>query len=658
MYKLLKRFVPRTIYGRTGPLGIRKFSTKFNSGKLLEAVSELSMYGIHLNKFPSMVFIGPQSTGKTSLVEAIINASGLFPVDMKMATKTPMHITTLKSDNASYQVGDKEYYRLSDAAQEISRLNENVNVRQINIVVRSPNLCNTIFYDLPGLFSTTDSSDDPEISNRFKKEVKNMVGNFLSKKNIVPVVVHSAPSDPATNAALKFLYRNHRAEDAIGVITKVDLLEGQNTSYLQKMLNDEAYKLGHGYCAVVLLNDMDKQNGMTIEDKKEFEKKYFAQHTHFKKAGVPTLCSMISDILAQKISENIPTIVKNIDDKIESLQHSKNFLHGIIDGNNTNLSRNLEIMAEKLVTSAPERAEFEQQLKQRFGKDIRTHLSDHLAKQPVIIEPSDKLVDNHIIKYLKNKHITDENFGDLFSYGHTTTIFLDNETLRRYYGNEQYLAFMSEFIEPYVNDNLGVKRRQWIKQLMVCFDKLLKDETIHHIIKNNTIQLLCQYITDDPYLNESDKKFVEYIINEIGNEIFESKIKYCISAIINLEKRPIIHQRDIQKYLYDNYRHVFGIERGLFGHTAHKKRLEIFGQLWNEANINLAIGNMIDNCYRNVAVNLIDVILKEIVQRIIDMFRKEYATKQRDEMSKKIKKLQEIREILTGNVAPVNDENC
>jgi len=67
-----------------------------NSGRLLAAISDAKQMGVELSHFPNVVVIGPQSSGKSSVIEALCGKD-ILPKAMKMSTMKPTHITLIKS---------------------------------------------------------------------------------------------------------------------------------------------------------------------------------------------------------------------------------------------------------------------------------------------------------------------------------------------------------------------------------------------------------------------------------------------------------------------------------------------------------------------------------------------------------------------------------
>src|SRR5579885_515464 len=85
----------------------RRVST--NTSKLFSAISELDRdYGIKLKSFPKVVVVGPQSSGKSSVIEAICGET-ILPKAMRMATLKEIHLTTIRSHNKKFKVASKEF---------------------------------------------------------------------------------------------------------------------------------------------------------------------------------------------------------------------------------------------------------------------------------------------------------------------------------------------------------------------------------------------------------------------------------------------------------------------------------------------------------------------------------------------------------------------
>jgi hypothetical protein len=111
---------------------------------------------------------------------------------------------------------------LEKAKDEVEKQNQNSGIFTVNMIIWSPNVHNSIITDLPGLFYSQSIEED-DLSKSFKQ----MTINYLNLPNNIPIVVHSAPADPATNQGLHLVNKNNKTEDALGVISGLDMLKGK-----------------------------------------------------------------------------------------------------------------------------------------------------------------------------------------------------------------------------------------------------------------------------------------------------------------------------------------------------------------------------------------------------------------------------------------------
>lgn len=620
-----------------------------DTSQLFVAISELDNYGIQLNSFPTVAVVGPQSSGKSSVLEAICGKDVLPKGDKEMVTMKPIHVTTIRSDETKFKIGDRVLLTEKAAREELERLNSNPRVPKIEMVVRSPDVYNSFLVDLPGLFSVSKKNLE------LKKEVKAMSDRYVQDKNVIPVVVTSATQDPATNQGIQLIGKHDRENDTMGVITKTDLTEGQSTSDLEKMLRNEKYPLGYGYIAVVLRSKNDLDRGLSVSDKIEEEKKFFGRKKSLKPAGVVEVRRRISGIQFDRIKDNIPTLIQDIDRTILELQSSESFLDTVANDPHNRLSIRLKLLVEKLVGSSLEKAKFERELKKAFEKSINGYMEETFKEEidlmPQLAEGESR-VDSYIWSFHSDKHsdptaYSRDTFKELFSYGFVSPVVVNLETIYRAFARETQLSCALPLIKLTLDDPLGEKRLDWNKYLQRYFDSLLHDHNIQDIVYQITEDLLLKYIYEDPAgSDELTRKFAEYMIKEIGSQAYESKIRYSIEAMINTEKRPNISNveviRQVSKIYPEHFKYVGGLN-DFWNKSKKQLEIEIYGPVWNIAYLRAVSDKLAENCYRNVAVNLLDKMIEKLLEMTIDMLNTENAIREKNKVNEKIKKLQELK---------------
>lgn len=640
---------------------LRSVTTRSNdSGELLRAISSLKLLGIELKSFPNVTVIGPQSSGKSSVIEAICGKS-ILPKAMKMSTMKPVHITlvTCKPEHSEIIVGTRKFKTEQDAAEEIQRLNNNDYIQIITVEVHAPDVYNCSLVDLPGLFvvSTDEHADLP-------KKIKQLSVKYLEDPNTIPVVVHSAPSDAATNQAIQLVKKCGKVGSTFMVITKVDQAHiGRRTdSHIAKMLSRQEYELGYGSVAVTLRSDEDIAEGKTIQKKIDEETTYFKK-SGLAPSGVPKMRQMISDIQYEKIKKQIPGLLQDINLAIENTRSSKSFIDDLVGNDQSRLASQLRIMIEKLVGSSSERALFEDKLKDEFKKIIGKHILELIHEEKLHVvsgEYKNKMSTNHVDYHslmtfnsnsVKPDSYRTDSIKDLFSYGLLSPVFVDNPTIQTAFDNEAHLAMSLPLIELYTNDPLGKNRTESNKMLNKCFSKLLQNNTIHKMVRDITEQQLLKYIQEDTdNCNELTQKFAEFMITAISDEAYETKINYSITAMLNIEKRPLISLFEVLRYIGQMHPEYFTSKGegfvGSFLNSKPKLRIQIYGKEWNLAYLRVVGDKLTENCYRNVAVNLLDQMVTKFLELCFDMFNKANIEKQGKKIDEKINELEKIKRII------------
>jgi hypothetical protein len=615
--------------------------------KLFVALSELPNYNVKLPSFPVVAAIAPQSSGKSSAVDAI-SGFNLLPKFVGMATCKPTYVTLIRSPQVKFTVGGKDFYTEKDAADEIARLNKNPQSDKLNIVVHSPNVYNCVILDLPGLVAVADDKGLPE-------KLKKTSAEYMADPNIIPMIVHAAPSDPATSQAIKMSQKFTREADSIFVITKCDMVAQQKTGMIEQMLRGEKYSKGMGAVAVVLRSDKDLDAGVTIEEQAKRETEFFKKYPSLKPCGLNSLRQLVSNTQYQRIKGIIPKLIGDIDGQIAALQISDTFLGNLVNNDQPKLAGQLHMMVEKLVPSALERAQFERHLKCEFKKAIEEYMIAAIQpdKQEFETILSAKYIDSNVRGYNLN-HCTKpgmykvDELREFFSYGQVSPIEMNNETLTASFNKELHLAMALAMFDPVIEDPLGEKRLRWSKFLNRFFASLLSNDNIHNLVYQITEKMLVTYICEDNN-DQLAKQFADYMVKEIGGDAYTSHIKFSITALINIEKRPHISMIELVRHLTQLYLEYFTYKDGFFEtfrKDKHRLKLEIYGPAWNLAYLKETTDQLSENCYRNVAVNLLDPMVRKLIEMTLDMFNKENAIKEQKKVNGKINKLRELREVI------------
>ena len=204
---------------------------------------------------PSIVVIGSQSSGKSSVLEAIVGHEFL-PKGSNMITRRPIELTLVSTPDAKAEYGEFPALglgKITDFAQiqkTLTDLNlavpasECVSDDPIQLTISSPNVPDLSLIDLPGYIQIAGSDQPPEL----KQKISDLCDKYIQPPNVI-LAISAADVDLANSTALRASRRvDPRGERTIGVITKMDLVDPQRGA---SMLGDRKYPLRLGYVGVV-----------------------------------------------------------------------------------------------------------------------------------------------------------------------------------------------------------------------------------------------------------------------------------------------------------------------------------------------------------------------------------------------------------------------
>ncbi|KAF1989988.1 putative mitochondrial dynamin GTPase [Aulographum hederae CBS 113979] len=206
-------------------------------------------------QLPSIVVIGSQSSGKSSVLEAIVGHEFL-PKGSNMVTRRPIELTLVNTPDAHAEYGEFPALGLgkvtdfSQIQKTLTDLNLAVPVQDcvsddpIQLRIYSPNVPDLSLIDLPGYIQVTSSDQPPEL----KQKIADLCEKYIQAPNII-LAISAADVDLANSTALRSSRKvDPRGERTIGVITKMDLVEPERGV---GMLSDKKYGLRLGYVGVI-----------------------------------------------------------------------------------------------------------------------------------------------------------------------------------------------------------------------------------------------------------------------------------------------------------------------------------------------------------------------------------------------------------------------
>ncbi|KAI9188194.1 mitochondrial dynamin GTPase Msp1 [Blastocladiella emersonii ATCC 22665] len=203
---------------------------------------------------PSIVVIGSQSSGKSSVLETIVGREFL-PKGSNMVTRRPLELTLIHTPDSNEEYGEFPQLGLGRVTnfrqiqQTLYDLNmavkdECVSDNPIELRIYSPNVPDLTLVDLPGYIQIHSKNQPRDL----KEKIAALCEKYIQEPNLI-LAVCAADVDLANSEAL----RSSRRVDplglrTIGVLTKIDLVSVEQGTNL--LLHNE-YPLHLGYVGVV-----------------------------------------------------------------------------------------------------------------------------------------------------------------------------------------------------------------------------------------------------------------------------------------------------------------------------------------------------------------------------------------------------------------------
>ncbi|SLM36430.1 mitochondrial dynamin gtpase [Lasallia pustulata] len=224
--------------------------------KMIEIRSLLQTVGqSNALTLPSIVVIGSQSSGKSSVLEAIVGHEFL-PKGSNMVTRRPIELTLVNTPDAHAEYGEFPALGLgkitdfSHIQKTLTDLNLAVPVADcvsddpIQLSIYSPNIPDLSLIDLPGYIQVSGHDQPAEL----KQKIADLCDKYIQPPNVI-LAISAADVDLANSTALRASRRvDPRGERTIGVVTKMDLVDPQRGA---SILTDRKYPLRLGYVGVV-----------------------------------------------------------------------------------------------------------------------------------------------------------------------------------------------------------------------------------------------------------------------------------------------------------------------------------------------------------------------------------------------------------------------
>ncbi|KAI4639533.1 uncharacterized protein J4E78_010860 [Alternaria triticimaculans] len=144
------------------------------------------------------------------------------------------------------------------------------------IEISHPDVPSLSFYDLPGIINQAETVDKEYLV----ESVRNIVMDYVSDEESLILVTCSLDTDIANSTAGGIARKLGATDRCIGVLTKPDLIpDGSRHDKLLEVFDEKRFALGHGYFVVKNLNQAEMKRGLTHTQARFEEHQFFSQGT-------------------------------------------------------------------------------------------------------------------------------------------------------------------------------------------------------------------------------------------------------------------------------------------------------------------------------------------------------------------------------------------
>ncbi|KAI8146532.1 Dynamin central region-domain-containing protein [Fennellomyces sp. T-0311] len=304
------------------------------TNKLQTVLASISSY--ESLDLPQIVVVGSQSSGKSSVLETIVQRDFL-PRGSGIVTRRPLIlqlITQRKPDAEEYgefmHARDKRFFDFDEIRQEIERetsrlagANKGISRTPIHLRIYSPKVLTLTLVDLPGLTKIPIGDQPSDI----EKQIRTLIMDYISNPNSIILAVSPANMDVANSDSLKLARQvDPEGKRTIGVLTKLDLMDA-GTNALDVLMG-RSYPLRLGFVGVVNRSQQDILTNKPMSDAVQAEDDFFRQHPAYRsihsRCGTQYLSKQLNNILFTRIKEKLPELRSKLSSLVSQTQQELN----------------------------------------------------------------------------------------------------------------------------------------------------------------------------------------------------------------------------------------------------------------------------------------------------------------------------------------------
>ena len=300
--------------------------------KLINLIDQLRDCGVNeYIKLPRICSLGTQSSGKSSVLESIVGLDFL-PRGDGVVTRRPLELRLCHINSgepwAVFEerkgIKFKDFVKVRETIEaltdEVCGKDKNILDKPIVLNVYSQTCPDLTLVDLPGVTRVPIEGQPHNI----EEITKNMAIRYIEDPLTIILCVIAANSDIATSDGLKLAKEiDTTGSRTLGVLTKLDIMDAGTDA--KKALMNEEIPLKLGYVGVKNRSKLDLNNKISMAETARKEKEFFKTHPVYKNLpaghlGTSVLINKLTKIYFKIIRENLPRIVKAINERVKTAE--------------------------------------------------------------------------------------------------------------------------------------------------------------------------------------------------------------------------------------------------------------------------------------------------------------------------------------------------
>ena len=300
--------------------------------KLINLIDQLRDCGVNeYIKLPRICSLGTQSSGKSSVLESIVGLDFL-PRGDGVVTRRPLELRLchINSGEPWAVFEERKGVKFTDfikvretieaLTDEVCKSNKNIKDKPIVLNVYSQTCPDLTLVDLPGI-TRVPVGDQPD---NIEEITKNMAIRYIDDPLTIILCVIAANNDIATSDGLKLAKQiDVSGSRTLGVLTKLDIMDAGTDA--RKALMNEEIELKLGYVGVKNRSKQDLINKLSMAETSKKEKEFFKSHPVYNilpsgHLGTDVLINKLTKIYFRIIRENLPRIIKAINDRVKTAE--------------------------------------------------------------------------------------------------------------------------------------------------------------------------------------------------------------------------------------------------------------------------------------------------------------------------------------------------